>query len=78
MSEVVSAVLAYLSSSTKRCRQIKFGECDVATKLLTKGLATLDDFVSDHVRNVRNVLVISTMIISRKNKAKSQRLTKAK
>jgi hypothetical protein len=36
-------------------------------------LEMLEDFVSDHVRNVPNVLVTSTMIISREYKAKSQR-----
>ncbi len=52
---------------------IVFGEYDVIAKLLTKDLGALEDFVSDHVRNVPNVLVTSTMIISREYKTKSQR-----
>jgi Lrp/AsnC family transcriptional regulator for asnA, asnC and gidA len=52
---------------------IVFGEYDVVAKLVTKDLDQLEDFVSDHVRNVPNVLVTSTMIISREYKAKSQR-----
>ena len=52
---------------------IVFGEYDVVAKLMTKDLDKLEDFVSDHVRNVPNVLVTSTMIISREYKAKSQR-----
>ncbi len=50
-----------------------FGEYDVVAKLMTKDLDKLEDFVSDHVRNVPNVLVTSTMIISREYKSKSQR-----
>jgi DNA-binding Lrp family transcriptional regulator len=50
-----------------------FGEYDVVAKLITKDLDKLEDFVSDHVRNVPNVLVTSTMIISREYKSKSQR-----
>jgi DNA-binding Lrp family transcriptional regulator len=52
---------------------IVFGEYDVIAKMMTKDLEGLEDFVSDHVRNVSNVLVTSTMIISRGYKAKSQR-----
>ncbi len=52
---------------------IVFGEYDVIAKLLTKDLGALEDFVSEHVRNVPNVLVTSTMIISREYKTKSQR-----
>ena len=52
---------------------IVFGEYDVVAKLVTKDLDQLEDFVSDHVRNVPNVLVTSTMIISREYKARSQR-----
>ncbi len=55
---------------------IVFGEYDVIAKMLTKDLDALEDFVSDHVRNVPNVLVTSTMIISRGYKAKAQRPTK--
>jgi len=52
---------------------VVFGEYDVIAKILTKDLDALEDFVSDHVRNVPNVLVTSTMIISHEYKAKSQR-----
>lgn len=47
---------------------IIFGEYDVVAKLMTADLAALEDFVSDNVRNVPNVLVTSTMIISREYK----------
>ena len=52
---------------------IIFGEYDVIAKLSTKDLDTLENFVSKKVRNVPNVLVTSTMIISREYKSKSQR-----
>jgi DNA-binding Lrp family transcriptional regulator len=55
---------------------IIFGEYDVVAKLETESLDTLEDFVSDHVRNVPNVLVTSTMIISREYKKPPK--TKAK
>ncbi len=52
---------------------IVFGEYDVIARMMTEDLEGLEDFVSDHVRNVPNVLVTSTMIISRGYRAKSQR-----
>ena len=52
---------------------IIFGEYDVIAKLSTKELDTLENFVSEKVRNVANVLVTSTMIISREYRGKSQR-----
>ncbi len=52
---------------------VVFGEYDVIAKMLTKDLDELEDFVSDHVRNVPNVLITSTMIISHEYKAKGQR-----
>ncbi len=52
---------------------IIFGEYDVIAKLSTKDLDTLESFVSEKVRNVPNVLVTSTMIISREYKGKSNR-----
>ena len=52
---------------------IIFGEYDVIAKLLTKDLDTLENFVSEKVRNVPNVLVTSTMIISREYRGKRQR-----
>jgi DNA-binding Lrp family transcriptional regulator len=52
---------------------IIFGEYDVIAKISTKDLNTLETFVSEKVRSVPNVLVTSTMIISREYKGKSQR-----
>ena len=52
---------------------IIFGEYDVIAKLSTKDLDTLENFVSEKVRNVPNVLVTSTMIISREYRGKRQR-----
>jgi DNA-binding Lrp family transcriptional regulator len=52
---------------------IIFGEYDVVVKLSTKGLDSLEDFVSEKIRTVPNVLVTSTMIISREYKGKSNR-----
>lgn len=52
---------------------IVFGEYDVIAMLLTKDLEKLEEFVSDSVRTVPNVLVTSTMIISREYKGKKQK-----
>ncbi len=52
---------------------IIFGEYDVIAKLTTDDLDALENFVSERVRNVPNVLVTSTMIISREYKGKTQR-----
>jgi DNA-binding Lrp family transcriptional regulator len=52
---------------------IIFGEYDVLAKIATKDLAELETFVSEKVRNVPNVLVTSTMIISREYRGKSNR-----
>lgn len=49
---------------------IVFGEYDVIALLATKDLEKLEDFVSDSIRTVPNVLVTSTMIISREYKGK--------
>jgi DNA-binding Lrp family transcriptional regulator len=86
MSAVLAYVMFKVSSGTEREvaqkliefdevleAAVVFGEYDVVAKMVTKDLDTLEDFVSDHVRNVPNVLVTSTMIISREYKAKSQR-----
>jgi DNA-binding Lrp family transcriptional regulator len=56
---------------------IIFGEYDVIAKLSTEDLVSLEDFVSEKVRNVPNVLVTSTMIISREYRGKNNR-SKAK
>jgi DNA-binding Lrp family transcriptional regulator len=50
-----------------------FGEYDVVAKVSTKDLDTLEDFVSEKIRIVPNVLVTSTMIISREYKGKGSR-----
>jgi DNA-binding Lrp family transcriptional regulator len=52
---------------------IIFGEYDVVAKMSTKDLEMLENFVSEKVRTVPNVLVTSTMIISREYRGKSQR-----
>jgi DNA-binding Lrp family transcriptional regulator len=52
---------------------IIFGEYDVVAKIMTKNLDTLEEFVSEKVRNVPNVLVTSTMIVSREYRGKTQR-----
>ena len=52
---------------------IIFGEYDVVAKIVTPDLGKLEEFVSRKVRNVPNVLVTSTMIISREYKGKKQR-----
>ena len=52
---------------------IVFGEYDVVAKMLTTGLDSLENFVSEKVRTVPNVLVTSTMIISREYKGKGTR-----
>ncbi len=50
-----------------------FGEYDVVAKVTTENLDLLEGFVSEKIRAVPNVLVTSTMIISREYKGKSQR-----
>ena len=52
---------------------IIFGEYDVVAKMMTNDLDSLEEFVSEKVRTVSNVLVTSTMIISREYRAKNQR-----
>ncbi len=52
---------------------IIFGEYDVVAKMSTKDLDTLEDFVSEKIRTVPNVLLTSTMIISREYKGKTNR-----
>jgi DNA-binding Lrp family transcriptional regulator len=56
---------------------IIFGEYDVVAKILMEDLDALEGFVSEKVRTVPNVLVTSTMIISREYKGKGSR-SKAK
>jgi len=52
---------------------VVFGEYDVIAKMTTTDLEKLQDFVSDKVRTVPNVLVSSTMIISKEYKGKTYR-----
>jgi len=52
---------------------IVFGEYDVIARLSIDDLNELQDFVSERIRTVPNVLVTSTMIISREYKGKSAR-----
>lgn len=52
---------------------IVFGEYDVIARLTTEDLEKLEEFVSQSIRNVPNVLVTSTMIISREYKGKNFR-----
>jgi DNA-binding Lrp family transcriptional regulator len=52
---------------------VVFGEYDVIARVTTIDLEKLQDFVSDKIRTVPNVLVTSTMIISREYKGKVYR-----
>ncbi len=52
---------------------IIFGEYDVVARMSTKDLDTLENFVSEKIRTVPNVLVTSTMIISREYRGKGNR-----
>ena len=83
---VVAYVLFKVSSGSERevCQKliefdevlhadIIFGEYDVVAKVKTPELDKLEEFVSLKVRNVPNVLVTSTMIVSREYKGKNQR-----
>ena len=52
---------------------IVFGEYDVIAEVTIENLEKLEEFVSQSIRNVPNVLVTSTMIISREYKGKTSR-----
>jgi DNA-binding Lrp family transcriptional regulator len=52
---------------------IIFGEYDVVAKIVTEELSALEEFVSEKIRAVPNVLVTSTMIVSREYKGKNNR-----
>ena len=84
---VLAYVLFKVSSGSERdvCKKlvefdevvhadIIFGEYDVVAKIETPELFNLEEFISLKVRNVPNVLVTSTMIVSREYKGKNQRL----
>ena len=52
---------------------VVFGEYDVIVRMTTTDLGKLQDFVSDKIRTVPNVLVTSTMIISKEYRGKRYR-----
>lgn len=52
---------------------IIFGEYDVVAKVATAELSNLEEFISLKIRNVPNVLVTSTMIVSREYRGKNNR-----
>jgi DNA-binding Lrp family transcriptional regulator len=83
---VIAYVLFKVSSGTERevCQKlvefdeviqadIVFGEYDVLAKIEMQSLSDLEEFVSEKVRNVPDVLVTSTMIISREYRGKNNR-----
>ena len=83
---VIACVLFKVSSGTERevCQKlvefdeviqadIVFGEYDVLAKIEMQSLSDLEEFVSEKVRNVPDVLVTSTMIISREYRGKNNR-----
>ena len=55
---------------------IIFGEYDVVAKITTPELSNLEEFISLKIRNVPNVLVTSTMIVSREYRGKNNRSKK--
>jgi DNA-binding Lrp family transcriptional regulator len=50
-----------------------FGEYDVTARVAVEDLESLERFVSDRIRLIENVLVTSTMIISKEYKGTSSR-----
>jgi DNA-binding Lrp family transcriptional regulator len=83
---ILAYVLFKVSSGTERevCQKlvnfeevieadIVFGEYDVIARISIDDLEELEDFISQKIRNVPNVLVTSTMIISREYKGKTCR-----
>lgn len=83
---VLAYVLFKVSSGSERdvCKKliefdevvhadILFGEYDVVAKVETPELFNLEEFISLKIRNVPNVLVTSTMIVSREYKGKNHR-----
>ena len=83
---VLAYVLFKVSSGTERevaqkliefeevmYADVVFGEYDVIARMTTTDLEKLQDFVSDKIRTVPNVLVTSTMIISKEYKGKTCR-----
>ena len=83
---VLAYVLFKVNSGTERevCQKlvefdevlhadIIFGEYDVVAKIAASELSNLEEFISLKIRNVPNVLVTSTMIVSREYKGKNNR-----
>lgn len=79
-------VLFKVSSGTERevCQKIVsfdevleadviFGEYDLIAKISAPDLDSLEDFLSDKLRNVPGVILTSTMIIGKEYKGKNQR-----
>jgi len=88
---VLAYVLFKVSSGSERdvCKKlvefeevlhadILFGEYDVVAKVETLELYNLEEFISLKIRNVPNVLVTTTMIVSREYRGKNQRAKKNK
>jgi DNA-binding Lrp family transcriptional regulator len=86
---VLAYVLFKVSSGSERnvCKKliefdevlhadILFGEYDVVAKIETPELYILEEFISLKIRNVPNVLVTTTMIVSRKYRGKNRLKTK--
>jgi DNA-binding Lrp family transcriptional regulator len=84
---VLAYVLFKVSSGSERdvCKKliefdevlhadILFGEYDVVAKIETPELYILEEFISLKIRNVPNVLVTTTMIVSREYRGKNRRL----
>jgi len=83
---VLAYVLFKVNSGTERevCQRlvefdevlhadIIFGEYDVVAKIEARDLSALEEFISDKIRTVPNVLVTSTMIVSRAYRGKHNR-----
>jgi len=86
---VLAYVLFKVSSGSERdvCQKLTefdevlhadiiFGEYDVVAKIVMPELSNLEEFISLRIRNVPNVLVTSTMIVSREYKGKNNRSKK--
>ena len=83
---VFAYVLFKVNSGTERevCQKIVtfdevieadiiFGEYDVITKISAPDLDTLENFLSQKLRNVPSVILTSTMLVGREYKGKSHR-----
>ena len=55
---------------------VVFGEYDVIARVAIADLGKLQDFVSDRIRAIPNILVTTTMIISKEYKGKNSRSKK--